>query len=106
MKTILGLALQENIQANKALEDKLDKLNNKFTVYVETISVKIFSMCTKKTSLKSLVTSDPNKKIWLFTLQICDDKIRKTCSKNIICSPKHIKTRNNQSNNPIETLSA
>ena len=35
LKTILGLALQEKSQAIKTLEDKMDKLYDKFTVYME-----------------------------------------------------------------------
>lgn len=36
VKTIMGLVMQENIQASKTMDDKLDKLNEKYTVCVET----------------------------------------------------------------------
>jgi len=66
------------------------------------VNVKILSKCTQITSLKSLVTSDPNSKIWFFMLYICNDKRRKACRKKIIGNSKHRTTRNNLCNNPIE----
>ena len=37
LKTILGMAMQDNTQSWKVLQEKVDRLNDKFTVYVESV---------------------------------------------------------------------